>query len=125
MLSNLLLYIGSAISVVWGVAHLVPTKSVIAGFGAISLDNRRIITMEWVGEGLTLIFIGLLVLSVAGLGESGSSTAAVVYRGSSVMLLFMAGLSLLTGARTSILPMRLCPFIKTTAAILILVGSMI
>jgi hypothetical protein len=39
------------------------------------------------------------------------------------MLVAMAGLSLLTGARTSILPMKFCPVIFTTAAILFVLAS--
>lgn len=37
-----------------------PTKIVVDSFGGISENNRRIITMEWIGSGLTLIFLGLL-----------------------------------------------------------------
>ena len=61
---DVLLYIGSTVILIWGIAHIVPTKSVVKGFGGISEDNIRIITMEWVAEGLTLCFIGLLVLLV-------------------------------------------------------------
>jgi hypothetical protein len=39
------------------------------------------------------------------------------------MLVIMAGLTAATGARTSILPMRFCPFVKLTSAALLLVGS--
>ena len=58
MISDILLYTGAIIIFLWGVAHIVPTKSVVSGFGTISEDNKRIITMEWIAEGLTLCFIG-------------------------------------------------------------------
>jgi len=45
---NAMLYAGSIIILVWGVAHIVPTKSVVKGFGPTSEENRRIITMEWI-----------------------------------------------------------------------------
>jgi hypothetical protein len=48
MISDILLYIGSAIITLWGVAHTIPTKSVVSGFGSISQDNKQIITMEWI-----------------------------------------------------------------------------
>jgi hypothetical protein len=35
-----------------------PTRAVAAGFEPVSLDNRRILVMEWIAEGVTLIFIG-------------------------------------------------------------------
>ena len=43
--------VAAGIVFVWGVSHIIPTKQVVAGFGDIGRDNRRIITMEWVAEG--------------------------------------------------------------------------
>ena len=43
MLNQVLLYSGSAFILFWGVAHLFPTRSVVSGFGEISIDNKRII----------------------------------------------------------------------------------
>ena len=123
MTGNILLYIGSAVIIVWGIAHIVPTKSVVSGFGPISQDNRRIITMEWVAEGLTLCFIGLLVLFITLFAPSVSQVSDIVYWASGAMLLAMAGWTLATGARTSIIPIKICPAVKTIVAILFLVGS--
>ena len=63
MTPTVLLYLGSIVITLWGVSHIIPTKSVVAGFGTLSSDNYRIITMEWVAEGLTMVFIGLLDLA--------------------------------------------------------------
>jgi hypothetical protein len=57
--------------------------------------------MEWIAEGLTLCFIGLLVLLVTVWEGPLNPVSLSVYRISAVMLLVMAGLTLLTGARTS------------------------
>jgi hypothetical protein len=67
-------YLGSFLVFGWGVAHLFPTADVVHGFGEISPDNRRIITMEWIIEGVALVFIGVLVAFVTYL-DSGSSVA--------------------------------------------------
>lgn len=123
MTADIVLYIGSSAIILWGVAHVAPTRSVVGGFGPISGDNKRIITMEWIAEGLTLCFIGLLVLLITALDGSQDSVSRNVYRISAVMLLVMAGLSLLTGARTSIVPIKVCPIVKTTVAALFLLGS--
>ena len=64
MKANTLLYVGSIVILLWGISHIVPTPGVVEGFGPISQDNRLIITMEWVAEGLTLCFVGGLVLYV-------------------------------------------------------------
>lgn len=122
---GILLYIGSVIITLWGIAHIVPTKSIVTGFGNISEDNRRIITMEWIAEGLTLLFIGLLVLSITILGDLQNPVSIFVYRISAMMLFIMAVLSQLTGARTSIIPMKFCPVIKTIVAILFFLGSIL
>ena len=125
MLNDILLYIGSAILIVWGIAHIIPTKSVVNGFGEISEDNKRIITMEWVAEGLALCFIGLLVLFTTILGDSQNDVSLIVYRASAAMLIVMAGWTALTGARTKIIPIKLCPFVKTIVAVLFIVGSLV
>ena len=57
-------YTGSFLTFASGVADLFPTGRVVAGFGEISPDNKRTITMEWINEGVTLMFIGVLVALV-------------------------------------------------------------
>lgn len=123
MLDQLFMYAGSIVIMVWGIAHIIPTKAVVAGFGKLSPDNARIITMEWIAEGLTLVFIGALALAMTifvGIGQPG---AVVVYRGCALMLLVMAVLTLFTGARTKIIPIKICPWVKAIVAVLFTVGS--
>jgi len=81
--------------------------------------------MEWVAEGLTLIFIGGLVMVITLAKGTNDGAAIIVYRASAMMLLIMAAWSSLTGARTSILPMKICPFVKSAGALLFLVGSIV
>jgi len=123
MATDILVYLGGAIITAWGIAHIAPTRGVVAGFGAISQDNRQIILMEWAAEGLTLAFIGLLVMLITAIHGSENSVSLTVYRISAVMLLVMAGWTLMTGARTSIVPIKVCPAVKTAVAALFLVGS--
>ena len=123
MVNSILLYAGSIIIAVWGIAHVIPTRGVVAGFGKLSRDNARIITMEWIAEGLTLVFIGALTLAVTLITGRRDPGAIVVYRGCALMLVVMAGLTLATGARTKIIPIKVCPFVKAVVAILFVVGS--
>jgi hypothetical protein len=108
----------------WGVGHLIPTPGIVKGFGSLTEDNRRIITMEWIAEGLTLCFIGLLVFTALITAGPDSQTVVFVGRACAWMLLAMAVLSAFTGARTSVLPMRLCPFIKAVVAVSFLIGTL-
>lgn len=122
MINDILLQVGSIVIIVWGIAHIVPTKSVVRGFGEISEDNKRIIKMEWIAEGLTLIFIGALVLAITILGGPQNPISRNVFRASALMLIIMAILTASTGARTSIVPIKICPAIKIIVAILFLLG---
>ncbi len=78
MFSSATLYVGSAIVIAWGIAHIaIPTKGIVDGFGP-----------------------------------------TVVYRASAAVLIIMAVISMATGARTTIVPMKLCPPVFMTAALL-------
>ena len=105
----------------WGIAHLFPTRAVVRGFGEITPDNRRIITMEWIVEGAALIFIGALIAVVTGIDPAGA-VAQAVYRLCIAMLTILALISLLTGFKVRLLPFKLCPLIFIIASILLLLG---
>lgn len=122
MINQILLYLGSFFLFFWGVAHLFPTKSVVEGFGNISPDNKHIITMEWIIEGLALIFIAGVVASVTYLDYT-SVVSRTTYWLSFVMLNTLSAISLFTGFKVNFLPFKLCPVIFTTASVLIVVGS--
>jgi hypothetical protein len=78
-----------------------------------------------VAEGLTLCFIGALVLSVTLLARSANPASVIVYRASAVMLLIMAIWTGLTGARTSIIPIKICPTVKTAVTLLFIWASVL
>ena len=118
----ILLYVGSIIITLWGIAHIFPTKGVVEGFGELSPDNKKIITMEWIAEGLTLIFIGALVLLITIFYDPANCVSVFVILASAVMLVTLAILSFFTGFQTSIIPVKICPFVKIGVAILFLLG---
>ena len=120
----ILLYLGAVLTVIWGIAHLIPTKNVVAGFGDISEDNRQIITMEWIVEGVSLIFIGALVAVVTFI-DPNAGVSGAVYMISSIGLLVLALVSFFTGFKVKFLPFRLCPFILTVSAALVFAGSLV
>jgi hypothetical protein len=124
MANQVLLYSGSFFLLFWGIAHLFLTRSVVRGFGDISLDNKRIITMEWIIEGVSLIFIAAVVSGVTYLDYT-SVISKTIYWVSFVMLNTLSAISLFTGFRVGFLPYKLCPAIFTLASILILAGSTI
>jgi hypothetical protein len=124
MINLVMLYLGAALTAVWGIAHLFPTGSVVRGFGTISADNQRIITMEWIVEGVSLIFIGSLVASVTFI-DHVSMVSKAVFLLSAIGLFVLASISLFTGFKVNFLPFKLCPFIFTASALLILTGGLL
>ena len=124
MIQLVLLYVGAGLTSFWGIAHLFPTKSVVGGFGEITLDNRRIITMEWIIEGVSLIFIGLLVSTVTFIDPLSAASKAV-YVLSIMGLVALAIVSVFTGYKVNFFPFKLCPFIFTGSAALIFVGGLV
>ncbi len=122
MANQILLYTGSFFVFFWGVAHLIPTQSVVRGFGQISLDNKRIIRMEWIIEGVALVFIALVVASATYIDRT-SPVSNFVYWLSFGMLNMLSLVSLFTGFKVSFLPFKLCPVIFTGSSLLILLGS--
>ena len=124
MIQSILLYFGAFSAILWGTAHLFPTKNVVKGFGEISEDNKNIITMEWIIEGLALIFVGLLIFFTTLEGERKSAIFEIVGISSAAMLFSMAVISFFTGFRVRFLPYRLCPLIFLISGISILFGTL-
>lgn len=123
-MNQLLLFIGSGLLIVWGIAHLFPTKLVVKEFGAISEDNRRIITMEWILEGVTLIFTGVLSTIVTYIDPT-NQISVIIYISVVFLLIIMTIVSLLTGFKVNFLPYKLCPLIFMLSATLILIGGIL
>jgi hypothetical protein len=118
----LYIYIAAALIAAWGIAHLFATKGVVSGFGKLSEDNRWIITMEWIVEGVALIATGAFV-SAAAFVAPASAVAFAVYAVAIANLIVLALVSLFTGFRIAFLPFRLCPIIFGISAALIAYGA--
>lgn len=120
-MNPVLLYIASAITGLWGIAHLFATKGVVENFGEISTDNRRIIAMEWIAEGIALISTAAFV-ATATVIQPESPVSSAVYSVATGTLVVLAVVSLFTGFRVAFLPYRLCPPIFGASALLIVWG---
>ena len=125
MLNTILLYLGAALLVLWGVAHIIPTRNVVAGFGALSDDNRINITMEWVAEGLALAFVGVLAAMVTSVGGTNDPVTRVVVWAVAGFCIVMGGWTFIVGRHSSIVPIRLCPLVLAVAAVLLVLGNVL
>ena len=117
-----LLLLASAVSADWGVAHLFAPRGVVRGVGALSDDNRNILTMEWIIEGAALIALAAFVAVVTATVPA-TNAAISVYAVAIVTFVALAIVSLFTGFRVAFLPFRMCPFVLGTSAALIAVGA--
>ncbi len=122
VVSEFPLYVASLIIGIWGVAHLFATRGVVAGFGDLAADNRRIITMEWIVEGVALVSTAAFV-SVATAIEPEAAVSSAVYAVAIGTLIVLTVVSLFTGFNVPFLPFRLCPFVLSSSAALIAWGA--
>ena len=76
----LLAYVAGAVVAVWGVAHVVPTRPVLAGFEPITAENRRIVLQEWLAEAFTTWGIAAVVVAVTAAGGANAAARWWVYR---------------------------------------------
>ena len=77
--------------------------------------------MEWIVEGVSLIFIGILVGLVSYI-DPNSLISQAVYWASFGILNLLSLISLFTGFKIPMIPFKLCPFIFTGASLLIILG---
>jgi len=122
-MAALLAYVAGAIVAVWGVAHAVPTRQVLAGFERVTIDNRRIVVQEWLAEAFTMWGIAAMVIVVTVVGAAGAGVW--VYRVAAVLLIALATLTALTGARTPVVWFKICPALLASSAVLLLAASLL
>ncbi len=125
MAEDLLIYLGSIILFFWGIAHAAPTKAVVKGFEPLTDENRLVLIQTWIVEATALIFISALVFAVTFIEGSDKPVSEIVYNLSGGFLLISSGIHFAFGFRTSVIPMKICPVILFTVAVLIIGGNMI
>ena len=121
-MSDALAFAAGGLVFLWGVAHVIPTRQVVAGFGEIGRDNHLVLTMEWVAEALAMWLVAALVVAVAVAGTG--DTARLVYRVCGGFLMVLAAWTAATGARTPVIWFRLCPVVMTVSTGLLVAASL-
>jgi hypothetical protein len=125
MVAHVLVWTAAALVAAWGVSHLLPTAQVISGFGELSTDNRRVLTMEWIAEGLAIIFAGALVATATIAGDPDDGVSIAVYRATAGLLAGIALLTTFTGARTRVVWFKVCAVVMAVGVGLLLAGSLV
>jgi hypothetical protein len=122
-MSAVLAYVAAGLVAVWGLAHAVPTRRVVAGFGPVGADNRLVIVQEWLAEAFTMWGIAAMVIAVTAAGGAVTDARDWVYRVAAALLVALGVLTAVTGARTSVVWFKVCPAVMAAAAVLLLVAS--
>ena len=123
-MNSILLYLAAGLCAFWGTAHIAATKPALSGFGDLTKDNRRILVMEWIVEGVALIFIGLLIAVLTYL-DPGHSISKAIFWLIFCTLNTLSIISLFTGFKVNFFMYKLCPLIFTGSSLLILFGGIL
>jgi hypothetical protein len=123
-MSDVLAYLSAALVTAWGVAHVVPTARVMAGFEPITPDNRRVVLQEWLGEAFAMWGIAAFVV-IATVVAAGTDVADWIYRVAAVLLVAIAALTGFTGARTPVVWFKVCVLLLGCSAALLLIASVV
>lgn len=124
-MSQVLAYLAGGIVGLWGLAHAIPTRNVLAGFDQVSTDNRRIVLQEWLAEAFTMWATAAAIIVATFLGGPPSSVAHAVYGVAAGLLVALAILTSLTGARTPVVWFKVCPVRLGSSAALLVAASLL
>ena len=122
-MSTDLAYVAAAVVATWGLVHVIPTRRVVASFGAISADSRWIITQEWLAEGFAMWGIAAFVIAATA-GGSGD-IRLWVYPVAAALLVAVGVLTAVTGARTPSVWFKVCLVVMAAGASLLLAASLV
>lgn len=123
-MADALAYAAAGLLVLWGTAHVIPTRQVVAGFGEIVRDNRLVLMMEWVAEALAMWLVAVLVAAVTTAGD-GEAVVGLVYRLCAGFLVVLGAWTAATGARTPVVWFKACPAVMAGGAVLLVAASLV
>ncbi len=125
MLPIVLRVVGVVVLLLWGVAHILPLRSIVRGFGEVSASNRRIVVGLWLFEAMGLVFLAALVGLITYYGAFGDTLETTLVNAAVGFLYASALLGALTKARTASVPMRLCPWVVAAVGTLFLLSNLL
>ncbi len=124
-MATILASVAAALVAAWGVAHVVPTRQVVAGFEPVSADNRRVILQEWLAEAFTMWGLAAIVIITTAVAGADAGVSVSIYRAAAGLLGALAVLTALTGARTPVIWFKICPVLLGGSALLLIVASLL
>ena len=123
-MNEVLAYLAAGLVALWGLSHAVPTRQVVAGFEPITRDNRLVITQEWLAEAFTMWGLAAAIVVTTAVGGADSDATVWLYRVVAGLLVAIAALTALTGARTPVVWFKVCPVLLSSSAALLVAASL-
>lgn len=117
-------YVAAAVTALWGLAHVVPTARVVAGFEPLTADNRRVLVQEWLAEAVTMWGTAAAVVVATAIG-AGEAVTRGLYFVAAAVLLVIGALTAVTGARTPVVWFKICPVVMTFSAVLLILAGLL
>jgi hypothetical protein len=122
--AEVLAYAAGGVLVLWGVAHIAPTRSVASSFGSLSVDNRRVLVWSGSPKASPTSSWACWSSSLRRLRGPSAAGSAVVYRAAAAFLALLVVWTAVTGARTPVIWYRICLGVLTAAAALLVAASL-
>ncbi|HUI91346.1 MAG TPA: hypothetical protein VLX68_03770 [Chitinivibrionales bacterium] len=111
-----------AVTIILGLAYLVRSGAIVRDFKVIIKGLQRVLSMALIWQGLTLIFLGILVIVLALSGQR-EHTAKIVSNLCAGMLLALGIVTGGTGGQSEYILFRIGQFALIVAAMMIFVGN--
>ena len=122
LMTSVLAYLAASITALWVLPRGTDGVS-LGGFEPITTDNRRVVLQEWLAEAFTMWGVAALVVAVTAV--AGGSDASKATDGAAAgLLVALAVLTSLTGARTSVIWFKICPVLLSLSALLLVVAAL-
>lgn len=120
IVDDILLLIGAGTITVWGVVYIILVWKDMRLFTGISDFARRVLLLQWVSQGLAMVFMGVIVWLCVSIGGTENAFVHILCWAIAVFLFVFALIGL--AARLQLLALRLSPLFCGISAVLIVLA---
>jgi hypothetical protein len=114
--------IAGILTILLGIAYLIRSSAIVRDFKILLKGLQKVLTMAMAVQGLTLIFVGALVVFLALFCQQEHIAQTLSYM-CAAMLLLLGLVTGATGGQSEYVLFRIGQFAQVVAAILIVVGN--
>jgi len=124
-MSQTILYIGASIITLLGIVHFVSTKIATKEYAILPPDLQKEHLVEWLGVGLTLVFIGVATILVLAMGDPNTKTFSVTIISLTVFVTAIAVTGTVIYRKSKMLPHKIVTGVLIVTSILYILGDVL